>query len=72
MIITVYQLTHISSHLRRILFVLQPFQPIVWLVRWLLGRLAWLAIETNIYHVLFPEWIQAQNEGIYFIILFII
>ncbi|XP_027839354.1 voltage-dependent calcium channel subunit alpha-2/delta-3 isoform X4 [Aphis gossypii] len=41
---------------------LRPFQPVIWLVRWLLGRLAWLAIETNIYHVLFPEWIQAQNE----------
>jgi hypothetical protein len=54
------------------LFVLQPFQPIVWLVKWLLGRLAWLAIETNIYHVIFPEWIQAQDEGIYFITPFIL
>jgi len=43
--------------------VLQPFQPVVWFARWLFGRLAWLAIETHVYHVLFPDWIQAQDEG---------
>lgn len=48
----------------RVYCILQPFQPIVWLARWLFGRLAWLAIETQIYHVLFPDWIQAQEEGI--------
>ncbi|VVC44398.1 Hypothetical protein CINCED_3A000365 [Cinara cedri] len=42
--------------------VIRPFQPVVWLVRWIFGRLAWLAIETQIYHILFPDWIGAQDD----------
>jgi len=35
----------------------------------LFGRVAWLAMETQIYQVLFPDWIQAQEEGTITIIM---
>ncbi|XP_050440544.1 voltage-dependent calcium channel subunit alpha-2/delta-3 isoform X2 [Adelges cooleyi] len=41
---------------------LRPFQPVAWIVKWLLSRLTWLAIESHIYHIMFPNWIYAQGD----------
>ncbi|XP_050524029.1 voltage-dependent calcium channel subunit alpha-2/delta-3 isoform X2 [Daktulosphaira vitifoliae] len=41
---------------------LRPFQPITWFIKWFLGRLTWMAIETHLYHVLFPKWIYGQAD----------
>lgn len=44
----------------------------MWFMRWLFGRLAWLGIETQIYHVLFPDWLRAQEEGIIIVETYVI